>query len=384
MPMSTSPSCCSPTASCLTLALILLALGGCGSGPPGAGRDQALSGTESAGTANSAVPPRPAVARRHHGVSWVAGREPVAAADFAALVGANVTWIAQTPFGWQRHERSPELRLVTSGRVYWGETDEGLETTVRLARQHGVETLLKPHVWLSQPSEGAWRAEIGMDDEADWAQWFASYRRFALHYAALAERLQIPVYCVGTELHRTVRERPDDWRRLIAEVREVYSGKLTYAANWYREVDEVPFWDALDMIGVQAYFPLSTAPVPTVEELEAGWRPHAAALAALAERHGRPILFTEVGYVSRPGAAAEPWLWPENLAGEAPVEAGLEVQARAYEAFFRTFWDRPWVAGAYFWKWYPRLAPDASARVDFSPQGKPAERVLRHWYGGRR
>jgi hypothetical protein len=357
----------------VTLGLVVLALTGCGGGTAPGARD---------GLGPPPLPP--AVAERQHGVSWVGGREPVTAADFTPLVDANVTWIAQTPFGWQRDERSAEVRLVTSGRVYWGETDEGLEVTARLAREHGIETLLKPHIWLSRPSEGAWNGEIGMASDAEWARWFADYRRFALHYAALAERLRVPVYCVGTELHRTVRERPDDWRRLIAEVRQVYSGRLTYAANWHQEVEEVPFWDALDMIGVQAYFPLSEAAVPTVEELEAAWRPHVATLQGLAEKHGRPVLLTEIGYLSRPGATAEPWRWPETLRGEASGETGLEVQARAYEAFFRAFWDRPWVAGAYFWKWYPGGAPGAPAGIDFSPQGKPAEQVMRRWYGERR
>jgi hypothetical protein len=305
----------------------------------------------------------------------------VTAPDLAPLVDAHVTWIAQTPFGWQRDERSPEVRLVTSGRVYWGETDEGLTVTTGLARERGIETLLKPHLWLTEPGPGAWHGTITMASAAEWDRWFASYRRFTLHYAELAERLQIPVYCVGTELHGTVRARPDDWRRLIAEVRKVYTGRLTYAANWHQELDDVTFWDAVDMIGVQAYFPLSQEPLPTVEELVAGWQPHVAALESLARRHGRPILFTEVGYVSRPGATAEPWQWPEDRHAAAS-EDGLELQARAYEAFFRVFWDETWVAGAYIWKWYPGTSATTARTVDFTPQGKPAELVMRRWYGG--
>jgi hypothetical protein len=242
---------------------------------------------------------------------------------------------------------------------------------------------LKPHIWLRHAGDGAWRGDIAMETEEDWRRWFESYRRFALHYAALAERLGMPAYCVGTELHAAARDRPDDWRRLIADVREVYSGELTYAANWYREVEEVAFWDALDFIGVQGYFPLTTGPVPTVEELVAAWEPHAAQLEALARRHGRPVLFTEIGYVSRPGAHAEPWVWPERHGRREPSSPdGLELQAHAYEAFFRVFWHRPWVAGAYFWKWYPGYPAGTSAGVDYSPQGKPAERVMRRWYGG--
>ena len=133
-----------------------------------------------------AGPPRPrpsalaaSRAPRHRGVSWVAARRPLTEADLAPLVAANVDWIAQTPFGWQEDERSPEVRLVTSGHVHWGETDEGLEATTRLARGLGIETLLKPHLWITRPREGAWVGTLGMDSEADWARWFASYRRFA-------------------------------------------------------------------------------------------------------------------------------------------------------------------------------------------------------------
>jgi hypothetical protein len=85
--------------------------------------------------------------------------------------------------------------------------------------------------------------------------------------------------------------------------------------------------------------------------------------------------------VSRPGTTAEPWRWPERPRGESSP-LGLEAQERAYEAFFRAFWHRPWVAGAYFWKWYPD--PPAGAPVDYSPQGKPAERVLARWYAAGR
>lgn len=87
------------------------------------------------------------------------------------------------------------MRLVASGRVFWCETDEGLEVTTDLARERGLRTLLKPHIWLRHAGDGAWRGDIAMETEEDWRRWFESYRRLALHYAALAERLGIPAYC---------------------------------------------------------------------------------------------------------------------------------------------------------------------------------------------
>jgi hypothetical protein len=320
-------------------------------------------------------PPAP---ERQRGVSWVGGREPVTAAHLQPLVDRHVNWIVQTPFGWQRRIDEAEVHLATGGRVWWGESDEGLETTARLARERHIRTLLKPHIWLAA-RDGTWRGEIAMADEAAWTRWFESYRAFLLHYARLAEHTGMEALCIGTELHGTLG-READWRRLIREVRKVYRGRLTYAANWNREFAEVPFWDALDFIGIQGYFPLADGEHPSVEALKRGWTPWVAAIEAVQRRIGKPVVFTEIGYRSTADAAVRPWEWPhERMSGRVDTAA----QANAYQAFFEVFWDRDWVAGAYFWKWYPALPGTAVGRpYDFTPQGKPAEEILARWYRG--
>jgi len=325
--------------------------------------------------ASWAAPATAAAPVKMRGVSWVAGGE-ITGAHFDPLVAVGADWIVQTPFGWQQGVASTEVALVTDGRILWGERDAGLELTTRLAGERGIQTLLKPHVWLRRAEGGAWRGQIAMQSEADWANWFASYRRFILHYAALAERLAIPMLAVGTELHATAVERPDDWRRLIADVRAVYSGKLTYSANWYREFEEIPFWDALDAIGIQAYFPLAGEESPTVETLTAAWQRQLPTIAAVAARFGKPVIFTEIGYRSSADAAIEPWAWPRD---ESAARVDVETQARCYQAFFATAWQEPWLAGAFIWKWYPEAA-SARRATDFTPQGKPAERVLATHY----
>jgi Glycoside Hydrolase Family 113 len=330
----------------------------------------------------TAVPPT-SLEERQRGVSWVAQGE-VTARDLEALDAVGVNWIVQTPFGWQDRHDSPEIRLVTSGRVLWGETDEGLKVTTALARERGIHTLLKPHVWLRR-GEGKWRSDVAMEDDDAWQAWFASYETFILHYARLAEELGIEALAVGTELRETVRQRPQEWRRLIREVRAVYGGRLTYAANWYREFEEIPFWQNLDFIGVQGYFPLTDKPLedgegPTVEELRAGWKAPLEQLRALHRRTGLPVVFTEVGYKSTADAAVEPWRWaPRGAPGATPVD--LETQQRCYEAFFEEVWKEPWVAGAYFWKWFPHHSRAGGPEdADFTPQNKPAEKVLARWY----
>ena len=309
--------------------------------------------------------------RFQRGVCWVAGRG-VGEEDFEPLSRIHASWISQTPFGWQREPGDTVIEVTTSGHVLWGESDEGLIETTRLAHARGIKVLLKPHLWLRR----SWPGEIAMRGEQDWRAWFASYRRFLLHYADLAERTGIEALAVGTELGGTTR-REAEWRALIAEVRGRYRGSLTYCANWSEDVEHVAFWDALDWIGVQAYYPLAETPAPAVEDLLAGWRKPIATLKALSERTGRPVIFTEVGYHALDTAASRPWEW--RLVGR-PSE---ETQARCYQALFRVAQANPWLRGIYIWKWFPHHdRAGGPRRTDYTPQGKAAEQVLEREYRG--
>ena len=330
----------------------------------------------------------PLLTEQHRGVCFVAGPGRPEDAAFDRLAALNVNWISQTPFGWQQSADSPEVVLATSGRVWWGESDEGLADAARRARQRGIRTILKPHVWIRDRGDGRWRGNIDFSTPEEWDRWWASYRRFILHYAELAESTGMEALCIGTELRSAVLNRPEAWRRLIEDVRSVYAGELSYSANWYREFEEVPFWDALDYIGIQVYFPLadSAGVALTLDELRAAWAPHAELIESVQRRVGKPVLFTEVGYRSTADAAVEPWVWRSD----APVD--IELQATCYEAMFRTFWRMPWFAGVHVWKWFPegsmRFGGRRARRFarqrerGFTPQGKPAEQVLARWYLG--
>jgi hypothetical protein len=148
----------------------------------------------------------------------------------------------------------------------------------------------------------------------------------------------------------------------------------------------VPFWDVLDYVGVQAYFPLaeSGASNHSVEQLSLAWAPHKAALQQISERTGKPILFTEIGYRSVPYAAAEPWKWPSR--GET-TQPDTTLQRQLYEVFFTSFWEEDWFAGALVWKWAIRpedrrrqwMGRDGTS-IGFSPEGKPAERIIAEWF----
>lgn len=343
-----------------------------------------FSQTPSLQSPELAIAPAPTPIIKQRGVSWVGSPQKVTLEDLTPLADNHVDWIVQTPFGWQEDYDSPDLVLATTGG-YWGETDAGLATTTELARSLGIKTLLKPHIWLTRPRDGKWRTEIAMNSEDDWQTWFANYRRFILHYARFAREHDIEVLCIGTELQTTAVRREEDWRQLIAEIRQEYGGKLTYAANWYRAFEEIKFWDALDFIGIQAYFPLADKENPSLEELKAGWQEHLASIERVRAQYPKPVIFTELGYRSMEDAAIEPWRWPEERETRPAIFATaseLENQTNCYEAFFQAVWSQDWFAGVYFWKWFPTVETEpGKVGRGFTPQNKPAEQVMREWYG---
>ena len=304
---------------------------------------------------------------------------PPDTATFERLRALGVTHVALIPFGFQPAPQQPVIRMETGSRWH-SESDDGIRTLARRAAEFDMQVIIKPHIWIGDySSEGQARHRIGFDREADWQKWEEQYRQFILHYARLAQAIKAPLLVVGTELSRAASTRPAFWRDLIAEVRTVYDGKLTYAANWYQAYKQIPFWEALDYIGVQAYFPLSEKDDPAPEVLRQGWKAHAGELARLSKKVNRPILFTELGYRSVSYAAAEPWRWPSRKEqGTVPPDETL--QARLYHTFFEHVWPRPWMAGAILWKWHAHSR--RAHPLGFTPQGKQAEAVIQQGFSG--
>ena len=322
----------------------------------------------------AAAAPRSAgeASARMRGVCWEASG-PIERRHLEPLREVGADWIAQTPFGWVPSLGSPEIRFGPDAGM-WGETDAGLVATAAWAHELGIKTLLKPHLWVRR---GEWSGDIAMADDAAWARWFAAYEAFIVHYAELAEAHGFEALAVGTELGTSTR-RTADWRRIIARVRRVYHGRLTYCANWNDEAERIEFWGDLDFIGIQAYYPLSTERSPARTTLAASWARIAAGLESLARRTKRRVVFTEIGYKSCAGALAEPWRW--NADGDAKPE----LQSDAYATMFEALWDKPWFGGTFVWKWHPSAAAAARHDRDFTPQGKPALAVIRTYYAAPR
>lgn len=288
-------------------------------------------------------------------------------ASLARLSDLGADAVALMPFAYQPDPRRPELAFMN--RHPASETDAGVVHAARRARERGLRVLWKPHLWISWES---WPGEVEMESEEDWERWWRGYRRYVLHHAFLAAWTGSEVLSLGVELERTVgRER--QWRELAAAARHLYPGALTYAANWYRGAEAVTFWDALDLIGVDAYYPLADGPEASDELLRRGAERAVERLAALAEKTGRPVILTEVGFA----AARAPWTAPHSEGGE--VSEG--DQARAYQALLSALGRPPWLRGAFFWKAFsgPRRR---GGRADFAFLDRPAERAIGRWLRG--
>jgi hypothetical protein len=237
------------------------------------------------------------------------------------------------------------------------------------AKENKLRIMLMPIVLLERPRGNEWRGTI----KPDWDDWFDSYREMMGHYARIAEKNKVDLLVVGSELVST-ESQMNQWTRTINMVRQNYRGMLTYSSNWDHYVD-IPFWDQLDVIGMNSYWKLGDDRHVPVEEIMRRWKNIQKDLMAFSKRKGKPIILVEVGWCSIGNAPYEPW---DYTKAEEPLD--LDVQRRLYEGFFRSWYGNPNMAGFMIWEWEPG-APGGPTNRSYTPKGKPAEKVLREWLG---
>lgn len=273
------------------------------------------------------------------------GREyggPAMPATYRELRDLGVNWVAIHPYAQIRDDGEVRPWRVT------GDPDPLAYVTRAVAQAHeaGLRILVKPHLAYWGTRFG-WRGEIEFSEPAQWGRFWEGYEEWIVA-VAFASR-EADAVAVGTELDRTLGFE-DEWRRIVARVRAATDAHLTYAANW-TDYERVPFWDALDAIGIQAYFPLVDGERPDEEEIREGWRRLGRRLEEDARRLGRSIVLTELGYGRHFRAASEPWSYRDD-GGEA-----AELQATCLRIALETIAETPSVVGAFLWKWFPEPRP---------------------------
>ena len=306
-----------------------------------------------------------------NGVSFVASRVPIDSSHVAPVINVNANYAAIMPFGFIRDLQNPEV-IYNTERQWFGETLDGARQYIAELRKENIAIMMKPQIWVWR---GEFTGNIKMNNEADWKRLEETYAEFILDYAKLAKETKCEILCIGTELEQFIANRPEYWKGLISRIKKIYKGKLTYAANW-DEFKRTPFWDELDFIGVDAYFPVSNSKTPTVEEALEGWSAHKALLQQTSIDYNKPILFTEFGYRSVDYAGREPWRSDRSM-----NTVNLDAQTNTTKALFETFWAEPWFAGGFVWKWYHNYKMAGGENNSrFTPQNKPAEALIKEQF----
>jgi hypothetical protein len=341
----------------VVLAVLILLAGGCGNrGDPDPARRSAA--------------PRPVPPPRHApffqagfaysriGGSYDSDVSSVELGKMRAAGGNTVQFLA---FAYVYKLNAPPIALPRA------DSDQMLRGGISRAKAVGLRSMLKLQLWGPGFQDGKFSADIGMTSAADWRAFLANYRSYVLRYARLAADTGADVLCLGTEMSRASQAPAitPDWRALADEVRSIYPGPLTYAAH-FDEVEGVPFWDSLDYIGVDGYYPIAGLPA-ALERLE-----------RLSKRWNRPVVFTEAGFASSAHALTEPWRAGPYVAPRDSVR--LDLQAEGWRALLSELWRRDFIWGVYGWKWHPNRTWGGPANADHTPQGKPALDVIRRFY----
>ena len=273
--------------------------------------------------------------------------------------------------------------------------------SIRLAQDAGLKILFKPHILLNaipkteidyasalalygkseisnliidKTRAAEWRGDFEPLTEEDWKYWNAQYEALMIRSAKLASELRIDQLCIGSELRRIAILQPKFWRSLIQKVRQEFNGELLYSANW-DEYEKITFWDELDYIGIDAYFPITEERFAKVKTALKNWYPIRRQLKKIANQYNKTIVFTEYGYRNIEYAGKRPWEHDKGL-----DSLHNESQQNLYRAFYESFWSKEWVAGGYAWRWH---ADGPKHRdTNFTVQGKPAFQTMQIWYKG--
>jgi T5SS/PEP-CTERM-associated repeat protein len=274
----------------------------------------------------------------------------------------------------------------------------------------GMKVFLKP---MLDVNDGTWRAYINPSQPDTWfgydsshpfvnsstAPLAGSYGAFIDTMADLAETNKdtVKMFSVGCELNN-MEQYDQNWRNLIDNVRNHYSGPLTYSANWSTAgtspkdpinvgggYNNITWWNKFDAargdeLGIDAYFPVASSSNTTSASLTNGWNTVANTIDSWRSNNNltdKRLLFTETGYSSYDGTATTPYAGAPNM-NPPPVDE--QEQADAYSALLsvmsaKSYWD-----GAMWWNW--ETSPNTDSVNSYSPQNKLVQDVLASNYGG--
>ncbi len=268
-------------------------------------------------------------------------------------------------------------------------SDYELLEIIDVIHDHGMKVHLRPMI---ECFDGNGRTQVWFPPDREripgrfstsMAQWFAGMRARTKHYAKIATKAGCEMYGLDSELDRFVNYNRE-WREVVETARSVYAGPVTschtHMVDFLGELKREDHWFRdLDVLGTSFYHASAKEHGTDVESRVAFLQPKVELYRQMATALGKPIMFGEMGCTSSHAGGTKPSGWSGD-GGYEPAE-----QADHLEAVLKCFWDEPWWAGFYWWKWdeqndRAQFKTDPKGDKGFTVYGKPAAEVMKSWF----
>lgn len=303
---------------------------------------------------------------RINGFNLVAPPQAFPIDSLQSVKNTGAEWVSVVPYAFC-NAQTAEI-FYDRPRQWWGEKPEGIKETILMAKSLGMKVMLKPHLWVG--GQG-WAGDLEFKSDSLWHVFEQQYAQYINTYSKIADSLDVEIFCIGTEIRKSTETRNDFWNHLISNTRQHYKGKITYAANW-DEYNQIKFWNELDYIGIDAYFPLSDEKSPTKDELINTWELPMKEMKNISDKFNKQILFTEYGYESIDYNTMGHWKLSKDT-----LNVNFENQKIAFEALYESLNSTKWWQGGFIWKWHlNRNGLNKRTVKAYTPQNKLALKAI--------
>jgi len=289
--------------------------------------------------------------------------KPAAARSFRRMVELGSNAVVLITF---LEQDSPTSTIVRRSDAV---TESQLRAAIGYAHDHNLKIILKPQILIP----GSWPGAIDFDQPWQWRVWFDSYSKQLLKYARFASANGVDALVIGTELSKAAGQV--DWSGLIKQVRAQFRGQVTYAAHNVEGVKRFHHWQELDVVALTLYPSLGRS--GEGHEMQRYVDAAVQNLRQVTQNINMPLWVLEIGMPSARGASAEPWAWQRLK--DAKVD--LALQKDVLYLWLRAL-DKPWIDGVFIWAWYSDNNAGGKHNTDYTPQNKPAENMIRRFWGG--
>jgi len=290
----------------------------------------------------------------------------------------NPNWLEIFRISFQDKWGSPNIFAKTPGNGLMTLPDDMFSYLVGLAHEMGMKVAYVPQLWLQNPRD----ILSGRSEFTPEPGWYDAYVKWISHEAEVSEASGVELFSIGAETDSTL-SNDAFWLRVIAEVRNRYSGQITYAPITccfaaINRLFSVDWFSKLDVLGVAPNIDnMPNAGLdPTLSQLTDHYREYASLFEKLSQRFGKDVYALELSWFSTDGIAHR------GGSNEDSRTADWQEQADIYGAAFRAFNNQPWLAGTAPALWPPLISGVNDRGYELSPAiyQKPASKVIQSWY----